>query len=94
MCEQVGQLQGGHGEPEYFEEAGGESRNFQEAWRRITTNLSAVFLVQHQASSVDQKTRTAISHARKAGSCPYPVASRSRVTCMVAEHMGGAWYCT
>ena len=32
MCEQVGQA--GHGEPEYFEEAEGESRNFQAAWRK------------------------------------------------------------
>ena len=30
-CEQVGQA--GHGEPEYFEEAGVESWNSQEAWR-------------------------------------------------------------
>ena len=45
MCEQVGQA--GHREPEYFEEAEGESWNFQAAWRRIRTDLSAVFLVQH-----------------------------------------------
>ena len=64
MCEQVGQA--GHREPEYFEEAEGESRNFHEAWRRIRTDLSAVCVLI--PTPVDQETRTAVSIASSPGS--------------------------